>query len=225
MVRRLLLLGLVLTTAAGCSPRNPLQDGGEEEPRSPIDENGWPSVLPEYDDYEGTGAQVGDKLWDFTEVDQCGAEARFAQLLGHVIVLDVSSVWCGPCNEAAAESAHTWELMQEIGPSYFVTLLAQNQVGGQAAVSDARMWADSYDIEYPVFIDGDEANRTRWGIQNFPVFFFIAPDGTIFDRLEIKPDEGEILDAVTHAVEEWSDLLRPYDEDTPLGHGCAEESR
>jgi peroxiredoxin len=214
-VRRLFLLLSVFLglTLLGCSPRNGLEiPGDDDDSGAPATcgstDNAWPSVLPEYADYEGEGAQTGDHLLNFTLTDQHDQSMCLSQLLGHVLIIDASTRWCGPCNEAAAESAVLWEEMKEIGPSFITTLMVQDGSGLPATLVDAQWWADTYDIEYPVVVDNAGQTATAWGVTNYPVFLFVAPTGEVVERWEQKPAESDVLSFVAFAVEEWADDLR-----------------
>ena len=214
-MRRLFLLLSVSVglTLLGCSPRNGLEiPGDDDDSAAPATcgstDNAWPSVLPEYADYEGEGAHTGDHLLNFTLTDQHDQSMCLSQLLGHVLIIDASTRWCGPCNEAAAESAVLWEEMKEIGPSFITTLMVQDGSGLPATLTDVQWWADTYDIEYPVVVDNAGQTATAWGVTNYPVFLFVAPTGEVVERWEQKPAESDVLSFVAFAVEEWADDLR-----------------
>lgn len=209
-----LFVGLPLL---GCSPRNGLEiRGDDDDSAAPATcgsvDNAWPQVLPEYASYEGDGAQTGDQLWGFTLTDQNDQAMCLSQLLGHVLIIDASTRWCGPCNEAAAESAVLWEEMKEIGPSYITTLMVQDGSGLPATLADAEWWAETYNIEYPVVVDDGGQTASAWGVTNYPVFLFVAPTGEVIERWEQKPGESDVLNFVEFAVEEWADDLRQSSE-------------
>lgn len=216
-MQRLLLLSLALGLLCACSPRNGLEIAGDDDDSSgggacsDLD-NSWPSLLPDYADYEGSGAQTGDFLPNFQLTDQFDQEMCFSQLLGTVLIVDASTRWCGPCNVAAASSAELWEEMKEIGPSWITTLMVQDGVGLPATLEDVQWWAETYHIEYPVLLDDNGATATAWGVTNYPVFLFIAPTGEVAERWDSKPDESDILNFVEFAVEEWADDLRQNNE-------------
>ncbi len=210
----LLAISLIGLLVVGCSPRNgfpdPVQDDDDSAATTcDATDNSWPEVLSEYLDYEGDGAGTGQHLPNFVLTDQHGDSMCFSQLLGHVLIVDASTVWCGPCNEAAAESAVLWEEMKELGPSYILTLLVQNAFSQPATVTDAEAWVAQYDIEYPVVVDEGEVTAQSWGVTSYPLFLFLAPDGEVIERRESKPSEAEVLDFVEWAVEEFAADLRP----------------
>lgn len=208
---------LITALLAGCSPRNPLHiaHGDDDDDSAPTDptcaaaENSWPAVLPQYSTYEGNGVSQGEFLPNFQLKDQHGQDTCLNQFLGSVLIVDASTRWCGPCNEAAAESAVLWEEMKHIGPSWIMTLMVQDHSGLPATSRDVEEWAEMYDIEYPVLLDDDEQTRAIWEVNSFPLFLFIAPTGEIIQRIEQRPAESEILAFVQQAVEEWSSELRP----------------
>ena len=200
---------------SGCSPRNPLHiETGDDDDSAELAStcevsNSWPEVLPEYRSYEGDGVSEGEFLFNFQLKDQNGEDTCLNQFLGSVLIVDASTRWCGPCNEAAAESAELWEEMKEIGSSWIMTLMVQDFFGLPATSSDVEDWTEMYDIHYPVLLDNDEQTRTTWEVNSFPLFLFVAPTGEIIQRIEQRPTESEILAFVQHAVEEWSTELRP----------------
>ena len=217
MRQALITLGFLVLLGA-CSPRNGLEPVGDDDDDSSGGltcadaQNNWPSVLPEYLDYEGTGAQTGDFLPNFRLTDQFDQEMCFSQLLGSVLIVDASTGWCGPCNEAAEASPVLWEEMKEIGPSWITTLLVQGDAGLPATLDDVQSWANGYGIEYPVVADDNGATATSWAVTGYPLFLFVAPTGEVVERLSQKPSESDILNFVEFAVEEWADDLRPTEE-------------
>lgn len=200
-----------------CSPRNGFPEPADDDDSAASAcgpgslDNAWPDVLPEYADYGGDGAGTGQFLPNFRLLDQHGDPMCLSQILGHVLVVDASTVWCGPCNEAAAESAELWEQMKEIGPSFIATMLVQNAFAQPATVADAEAWADQYGILYPVVVDDQEQTAASWGVTQYPLFLFVAPTGEVTQRLESKPSSADVLDFVGWAVEEWADDLRPQE--------------
>ena len=168
-------------------------------------------MLPEYLEYEGNGVNQGDYLHNFNLRDQHGKDTCLSQFLGNVLIVDASTRWCQPCNEAAAESAELWEEMKQIGSSWIMTLMVQDFSGLPATSSDVEEWAEDYDILYPVLLDHNEETRATWEVTSFPLFFFIAPTGEIVRRIEQRPPEADILSFVAEAVEQWASDLRPQE--------------
>lgn len=211
MTRTLPLLALVSVLAAGCSPRNGIavvsNEGGDCE------QSAWPPTPDSFLDYVGDGAVVGEQIGDWSLLDQHGCETDATQFLGAVTMVDISSVWCGPCNEAASTSMEVFEAIRaENRATWLITLLVQDEFAGPARVSDAEEWVENYDITYPVVVDDAEAVRLDYGVTAFPVFLFVAPDGTVFERIEGLAQDAEILDLMEFGLEEYGSDLRPEDE-------------
>jgi peroxiredoxin len=212
VVMRRHLPPLVLVLAAACSPRNPPPPPQPVGDTSDCEANAWPTVLPAYTGYEGTAAYPGDLLTDFALPDQDGQTTCYRQFLGAVSVVDISSEWCGPCNEAAATSMDLLAELRELhGSTWLVTMMVQDERGAPAQVRDAREWADRYGIDYPVVVDDRERFRNAWGVLAFPVFLFVGPDGTVYERFEGAPEDAQIVELVRDGIEEYGDLLRPPD--------------
>lgn len=208
---RLLFIATALGLVVGCSPRNAIErvdtSGGE------CAESAWPETPESFSDYSGAGAAIGDFIGDWSLLDQHGCRTDSSRFLGAVTMLDVSSVWCGPCNEAAASSMEVFEAVRASHrASWLITVLVQDEYAGPASVSDAEEWTENYSIEYPVVIDEAESTRSDYGVIAFPVFLFIAPNGEVFERIEGKPEDSEILELMEYGLEEWASDLRPEDE-------------
>lgn len=205
------VLTLALGSLLGCSPRNALpvvdNSGGD------CDESAWPAPPEQFVDYDGDGAAVGDRVGEWSLLDQHGCRTDSNQFLGAVTMLDVSSVWCGPCNEAASTSMEVFEAIRARSrASWLITVLVQDEFAGPAGVGDAEEWVEDYDIEYPVVVDDAESLRVDYGVIAFPVFLFINPNGEVYERIEGKPEDAEILELMEFGLEEWAGDLRPEDE-------------
>ncbi len=216
MTRSILLMLLCVPLLAACSPRNGLispdsvsDDDDTPPPEGCTFENEWPEQLEQYAGYEGTGADVGDFIPDFALTDQNDDTFCMSQLFGSVMVLDFSTRWCGPCNEAAEEAPHLLEEARDIGPVWFANVMTQNLSGGPAAQSDVVWWADTYGLEFPVGLDASSTVAADYGVTSYPLFLFVAPTGEVVERHENKPTDAQVLDFIEAAVEDFADSLRP----------------
>ena len=107
-----------------------------------------------------------------------------ASLRGHVVVLNFWASWCEPCREEAPIFAE--ELHRHAAQGLRVV-----GVNSQDFLSDARKFAATYHVRYPLVHDGSNDVTTRWGVSGFPATFVIGRDGTVrwFQNQEITAQE------------------------------------
>ena len=77
-------------------------------------ENDWPSNEPP-NTLEGEGFSEGQVPHDFRVPDQHGDEVSLWQFYGSVILLDISTMWCGPCQQIAREVDEPWKDYRDQG--------------------------------------------------------------------------------------------------------------
>ncbi|EDM78155.1 hypothetical protein PPSIR1_00440 [Plesiocystis pacifica SIR-1] len=111
---------------------------------------------------------VGEPVKHIGATNHLGEEANLCDYAGTPIAVDVSAVWCGPCHQASSFLAGIdandpftgmgQQLLDLIadGTIQWVTILGQNQGGGDAAASDATAWDEMYhNVNIPVWSEGD----------------------------------------------------------------------
>ena len=97
---------------------------------------------------------------------------------GEVIVLDVSAMWCGPCQEAAWNSN---SIDVSSGGVKWITVLLENLDGEAPSVEDGQMWGDYFGIWHNEILLGSPENRDPEGISGFantgwPYFLILDKD-------------------------------------------------
>lgn len=148
-----------------------------------IYQGGWP-FNADKDAMEDPGinasANVGDRLPRRTGVDQFGDTVDLYDFAGQgkPIIIDLSAEWCPPCRDMAewleGESS-TYSEYNNVkravnqGDVYWITLIGQNNQGGQANAATVERWADDFPHEHvPVVVDRGE-RLTDWaGLRAFP---------------------------------------------------------
>ena len=90
--------------------------------------------------------------WSASDEAIVGEEVSLWQFCGQVIVLDFSTMWCGPCGTLAEDVDHTWKQFRDEGFMY-ITVLTQNDVSQIPDNEDLNTWVDTYDITAPVLSD------------------------------------------------------------------------
>ncbi|MBN1337138.1 MAG: TlpA family protein disulfide reductase [Deltaproteobacteria bacterium] len=158
---------LVAVLWAACVPHltSPPDTAPEDSAWVPPD-NRWPSGVPPADlEAEGTGD--GQVPPDFRMVDQFGDTVALWQFWGLVTVLDISTMWCAPCQDLAGDVEATWQAYRSQGFVY-VTVLAQDQGGVPPSVVGLTKWAEYYGITAPVLSDGEGWSVPITGTDGFP---------------------------------------------------------
>jgi thiol-disulfide isomerase/thioredoxin len=149
-------------------------DGAEVEAGSdPTDENdklytgGWP-YQPDKDSFNApataaeTSAAMGEKMYRAILMDQFGDMVDLYDFAGHGkhIVIDVSAMWCPPCNDIAdiiaTNGSGLGSIPQKVhdGEIYWITVLGENDNGRIPSQEDLYSWYQQYpDDNVPVLAD------------------------------------------------------------------------
>jgi cytochrome c biogenesis protein CcmG, thiol:disulfide interchange protein DsbE len=105
-------------------------------------------------------------------------------LRGNVVVLNFWASWCQPCRDEAPIFAE--ELHRHAAQGLRIV-----GVNSQDFPSDARDFARTFHVTYPLVHDGSNDITTRWGVSGFPATFVIGRDGTVrwYEPQEITAQE------------------------------------
>ncbi len=186
------VLALIL---GGCAiPRYySLQDTGDTQETGDCTcdapENTWPSD-PDAPCIEGeTGFREGEALPDFRLPDQHGDEVTLCQLRGHVVLVDISTIWCSPCQDLAKHTEATWQDYKDQG-FVLVTILAENLEGEDPTVEDLEFWAETFGITAPIL--GDPGKQwSRQGMNEgdpYPLLMVLDRDLVVRERVNAFTD-------------------------------------
>ena len=188
-------IGLLLL-ASGCAPH---LESGNTSPQCLWDEtaNSWASQAPPADTRcEGFG--VGQTVPNARVPDQHGDEVSLWQFYGQVVLLDISTMWCAPCQELATGTQETAEYYAD-QPFSYLTVLQENVHSEPPTGEDLDLWAANFGIEAPVLADGDKATANAVQQGQYPAVLVIGPDLRVLERVNPTTDE-EIHRAVDRAL-------------------------
>jgi thiol-disulfide isomerase/thioredoxin len=208
-----LVAGAALTLSFGCTPGPSGGGGGDEEiddpgPVSSYAQNGYPKIAEDWEDYLGDGSERRDTMHTFEMVDQNGNLVDFRQFLGFVVILDLSAEWCPPCRAAAETAQEVSDEMQDLGAAYYVQIISQNMVADPATEQTVIDWSTDFDLDLPVLADEGEAFSQLVGINAYPTFWVIRPDGTIDRRQSGVLSDSRIVAWVDYLLEDEEANLR-----------------
>ena len=113
------------------------------------------------------GYNVGEKLCDITLMDQDGNDWNLYENIGKVTVVDLSVMWCAPCQSAATAA-------EDVVDSYgrdkvqWVTILIEDSQGNAPDLDDLQAWASAYHGSSPI-LAGDRSLIDVSGDDGFPL--------------------------------------------------------
>jgi thiol-disulfide isomerase/thioredoxin len=131
---------------------------------------------------EGEGWGPGDVSNSWDNVDQFGETLDLHKFYGNVVMIDIGSEWCGPCQAAAPEAEEHYQDFKEEG---FVVLGFLMDGLANPSTPEPERWIEEFDLTYPVFADQDQ-NQVQHYVPvdadesfGIPLFAFIGRDLTI----------------------------------------------
>ncbi len=191
-------LALVLTACVPVLSSPKVEDsGGTSTGGYDLPENGWPKTAPPAG-LEGQGYAVGDVLEDFRMPDQQWETTTLWQFYGNVILVDISTMWCSPCQAIAVDVQGTADDFRDEGFVY-VTVLAQDMGSTPPDQAELNLWADSFGINEPVLSDQDGWYVGAVPSATFPGLMVVGRDMTVVAR-DIPASDEAIRTAIEAAL-------------------------
>ena len=129
---------------------------------------------------------MGFTSCNFTTTNSEGGEIEFHELMGKPVILDFSTMWCGPCNTAANE-------VQEVQDAYpdlvYLTIIIENSTGIDPTTDDLQSWKASHGIEdAPVWagsrdlVTGSPVETAgEFYLSSWPTFYLLDDELSIID--------------------------------------------
>ncbi len=120
-------------------------------------------------------------------------------LYGQPIVLDFSTMWCGPCNAAAVHAQEVQDNYADTGLVY-ITVLIENRQGNPPTDADVQEWINDYGLTTSPVIAGDrswlQSGGGTWALTGWPTFYYIDREMVLRDI-----DRGYSAEEVIYSIE------------------------
>lgn len=100
------------------------------------------------------GTMLNQRAENFTLLDHNDNQVSLHDYLGKVILLDISTMWCPPCQQEATDAEELYQKYKDQG-FVILSVLFQDYGGSPATTSNCKTWANLYGLTFPVLADSD----------------------------------------------------------------------
>jgi hypothetical protein len=205
--------GWATVVLAACAPRLYTPDTSGETDVDAVagwvaPSNGWPMATPPAD-LVPEGLSVGQTALDIRGTDARGDVVSLWQFYGTTVLVDISTMWCSPCQELGVGSEAVYQAYKDRGFMY-LTVLHENVENEPPTPEDLELWAtlpaSAPDAEHPytevtapIIADPEGQSGSIQAVQanQYPVLLLIGPTMKVEQRIEpaLESRVIEVLDA------------------------------
>ena len=114
------------------------------------------------------GTTVGKHAYDFTLLDQNNNPVSLYSYKGNVVLIDMSAMWCGPCQVEASKAEALYQQYRNQG-FQILTVLIADENDDPCDQADLQRWANTYGLTFPVLNDADGSVWDTYGEGYIPL--------------------------------------------------------
>lgn len=177
-MKRFIIVYLFITAIIALAPKDSTEIQGINNTNTKKSELGLQSKC---------GFYINKTACNFTLKNQFGKNVTLYDLMGKVIVLDFSTMWCWPCNAAAMS---TRDIQKKYGNNVaYITIIAEDEQGKLPTKKKLLKWANRFWITTPYVLAANDklfASKltSGWKIKAWPTFVIINRKMKIVDYFE-----------------------------------------
>ena len=138
-------------------------------------------------------------MTEFRLPDQFAEEVSLWQFYGKLVLVDISTLWCAPCQELAAEAQATFEAYEDQQFEY-VTVLPEDLEYEVPDTGELNQWADAFGLTRPVLADDQAWAEVLVPAGGYPRLLLIGRDMRVLDGEIFPATDARIREVVEAAL-------------------------
>jgi thiol-disulfide isomerase/thioredoxin len=157
--------------------------------------------------YEWTAYQNGDVMANWEGNDRFGQRISFYNFCGNYTLVTVSAMWCGPCQDMAAEANALQEEVRATIPNFQVLDLLWQDTTGRNVPSERNLetWERNFDLEGIPIVAPDEIDDPALEAFDIdggiPTTILLSPNMEVVSMDEYLASERGVTTAISRYLE------------------------